>query len=170
MENPAPTDTTWQVSKVPPGSTLDRGMSGEKRTDDRSCKGGTLNSGGPESAPSEAARQPRDDCDQRQEDAVMTLRESDPPIVVRDGNTGHRAKERAGKQRKHRYLHGTRILPIKVSNSLLAMGIGSGTMCQRWFRVRAFLRSPVQEIRTPGTARGAPGNRCPYLNRRINTQ
>jgi hypothetical protein len=54
---------------------------------------------------------------------------------------------------------------IKVSNSLLAMGIGSGTLCQRWFRVRAFLRSPVREIRTPGSARGAPGNRCPYLNR-----
>jgi hypothetical protein len=48
------------------------------------------------------------------------------------------------KQRKHRYLHGTRILPITVSNSLLAMGTGSGTLCRRWFRVRAFLRSPLR--------------------------
>jgi hypothetical protein len=111
MENPAPKDATWQVSKVPPGSIKTVACVKRSGKMNRFCKVGTLNSGGPESAPAEAARQPRDDCDQRQEDAVMTLRESDPPIVVRDGNTGHKAKERAGKQRKHRYLHGTRILP-----------------------------------------------------------
>jgi len=29
---------------------------------------------------------------------------------------------------------------------------------------RVSLRSPVRENRTPGSARGAPGNRCPYLD------
>jgi hypothetical protein len=26
------------------------------------------------------------------------------------------------------------------------------------------LKSPVRANRTPGSVRGAPGNRCPYLN------
>jgi hypothetical protein len=78
------------------GVDQDRGMLGEKRNDDRSSKGGTLNSGGPEIEPEEAGRQPKADCDQPQEYAVWTPRESDPPIVVRDGNAGHMAKERAG--------------------------------------------------------------------------
>jgi hypothetical protein len=100
MENPVSEDASskgeWQVSMVPPGSSQDRGMCEEKRTDDRPAEGGTLNSGGPESEPEDAGRHPKADCDQPQEDAVWTLRESDPPIVVRDGNTGHMAKERAG--------------------------------------------------------------------------
>ena len=74
---------------------------------------------------------------QPKEDGIWTFRESDPPIVVRDGNAGHGAKERAWKQRKHRYHHGTRLLPNTVSSSLLAMGSGSGTLCRNWFRVRA---------------------------------
>ena len=57
---------------------------------------GTLNSGGPESAPVEAERFLKADCDQPQEGVIRILRESDPPIVVRDGNAGHKAKERAG--------------------------------------------------------------------------
>jgi hypothetical protein len=57
---------------------------------------GTLNSGGPECAPKVAARRPTDERDQPTEDAIRMLRESDPPIVVRDGNAGHKAKEWAG--------------------------------------------------------------------------
>ena len=144
MENPAPKDATWQVSKVPPGSIKTVACVKRSGKMNRFCKVGTLNSGGPESAPAEAARRPTANGDQPQGDVTWTFRESDPPIVVRDGNAGHKAKERAGKQSKHRYLHGTRILPAMVSNSLLAMGTGSGTLCQRWFRVRAFLRSPVR--------------------------
>ena len=66
--NPAPTDASRRVSKVPPGSFQDRGMCGEpersgdrlpagqpkadqKRTDDRPAEGGALNSGGPISLP-----------------------------------------------------------------------------------------------------------------------
>jgi len=59
--------------------------------------------------------------------------------------------------------HGVK-LPA-VGAFLLAMGIGSGTLCRHWFCVRAFLRSPLRKFRTPGSARGAPSNRCRYLNR-----
>ena len=57
---------------------------------------GTLNSGGPECVPDDAGRRLKADRDQPKEDAVWTHRESDPPIVVRDGNAGHKAKEWAG--------------------------------------------------------------------------
>ena len=113
MENPAPEDASSASVHGSTGVHQDRGMRGEKRMDDRSCKGGTLNSGGPESDPAEAGRQPTDDCDQRQEDAVTTFRESDPPIVVSDGNAGHRAKGRAGRHREQSTHLGTRILPAK---------------------------------------------------------
>jgi hypothetical protein len=32
-------------------------------------------------------------------------------------------------------------------------------------RERVDLKSPVRENCTPGSVRGAPGNRCPYLDR-----
>ena len=32
---------------------------------------------------------------------------------------------------------------------------------------RVSLRSPVRANRTPGSVRGAPGNRCPYLDSKI---
>ena len=101
MENPAPESAIlkgkWQAPMVPPGSTLDRGMWKEKRTDDRSSMGGTLNSGDPVPLPSGNRR---DVGSQRTGDADAGIRESDPPIVVRDGNTGHTAKGWAGRQRK----------------------------------------------------------------------
>ena len=99
----------------------------EKRIDDRPEEGGTLNSGGPESAPDDAGRHPKASRDQPQEDAVWTLRESDPPIVVRDGRTDHMAKGRAGRQSKHSTHHGRRLLPITVSSTLLAMAV------ENWF-------------------------------------
>jgi hypothetical protein len=57
---------------------------------------GTLNSGGPEHAPEDAARCLTDERDQPTEGAIRMLRESDPLIVVRDGKAGHKAKEWAG--------------------------------------------------------------------------
>src|SRR5690242_5057789 len=33
-------------------------------------------------------------------------------------------------------------------------------------RERVDLKSPVREYRPPGSVRGAPGNRCPYLDRK----
>jgi len=32
-------------------------------------------------------------------------------------------------------------------------------------RERVDLKSPVREYRSPGSVRGAPGNRCPYLDK-----
>ena len=34
-------------------------------------------------------------------------------------------------------------------------------------RERVVLKSPVRENRPPGSVRGAPGNRCPYLDTKI---
>ncbi len=100
MENPTPKDASskgeWQVSKVPSGSSQDRGMCKEKRKMNRFSIVGTLNSGGPECVSNDAERHLTDDRAQLTEDAVRTFRESDPPIVVRDGNAGHKAKEWAG--------------------------------------------------------------------------
>ena len=124
MENPAPKDAPWQVSKVPPGSIKTVACVKRSGKMNRFCKVGTLNSGGPESAPAEAARRPMAIGDQPQEDVTWTFRESDPPIVVRDGNAGHKAKEWAGKQRKHSPHYGIRILPNTVSRFLLAKGSG----------------------------------------------
>jgi hypothetical protein len=57
---------------------------------------GTLNSGGPETAPEGVERRPRAIGVRPMEDVNWSLPESDPPIVVRDGNAGHKAKEWAG--------------------------------------------------------------------------
>jgi len=110
MENPAPEDASLASVQGSTGVDQDRGMCGEKRNDDRSSKGGTLNSGGPECEPAAVERRPRADHVQRQEDVMWTFRESDPLIVVRDGKTGHRAKGRAGRQRKQSTHLRTRIL------------------------------------------------------------
>ena len=86
----------WQASQVPPGSTKTVACVKRSEKMDRSSKSGTLNSGGPECEPDDAGRRRKANCDQPTEDVIWTLRESDPPIVVRDGNTGHKAKEWAG--------------------------------------------------------------------------
>jgi hypothetical protein len=79
------------------GVDQDRGMCEEKRIKmNRFSIIGTLNSGGPECVSKDAERNLTDDRDQPTEDAIRTFRESDPPIVVRDGNAGHKAKEWAG--------------------------------------------------------------------------
>jgi len=113
MKNPASKDASMASVLDSTGVDQDRGMCEEKRNDDRSYKGGTLNSGGPGCVPEEAERQPRANGDQPQEDVIRTIRESDPPIVVRDGNTGHTAKERAGRQRKQRTHFQDTITPDK---------------------------------------------------------
>ena len=134
MENPASKGASKASAQGSTGVDQDRGMCEEKRNDDRSSMGGTLNSGGPVPLPSGNRR---DVGSRQQGDTDAGIRESDPPIVVRDGSTGHTAKGRAGRQRKHRYHHGTRLLPNTVSNSLLAMGSGSGTLSRNWFQVCA---------------------------------
>ncbi len=96
MKNPAPKDAILASVQGSTGVDQDCGMCEEKRNDDRFSIVGTLNSGGPESEPEGAARLLMADRNQPQEGAIRILRESDPPIVVRDGNAGHKAKEWAG--------------------------------------------------------------------------
>ena len=130
MENPVPEDASRRVSKVPSGSIQDRGTRVEKRADDRLEKGGTLNSGGPDSIHG-GIRSQVVHCDRRREDAAGSFRESDPLILVRDGRTDHtpslpsgkvgKAKGRAEGHSKQSTHHGTRILPLLVSSTLLVI-------------------------------------------------
>ena len=71
------------------------------------------------------------------------------------------------KQRKHRYHHGTRLLPNKVSNSLLAKGTGFWHFVSALVPCARFPEEPGAVIPHAGICEGAPGNRCPYLNRLI---
>ncbi len=147
MENPAPKDAIlkgkWQVSKVPPGSIKTVACVKRSVKMDRFYKVGTLNSGGPECEPAEVGRPPRAKCDQPQEDAIWTSRESDPPIVVRDGNAGHRAKEWAGKQRKHSTHQGNEYSLTRCHASCLQWELVLA-LCVSAGSVRAFLRSPLR--------------------------
>jgi RNA-directed DNA polymerase len=121
MENPASAGPYFgEEPQVPPGSALDRGMVVEKRTDDRPAEGGTLNSGGPcpNLAPArrEAVRQ------QVKRGPGGWLRESDPPIVVGDGRTDHKAKGRTERQSGQSTHAGERITPRQgVSSTLSAL-------------------------------------------------
>ena len=99
MENPEPKGTSWRVSKAPSGSSQDRGMCAEKREDDRPEEDGTLNSGGPVPHPMESVYLQGYPCDRRRGDTSGRSRESEPPIVVRDGKAVHKAKGMAGEQR-----------------------------------------------------------------------
>jgi len=138
-----------EAGGVPPGSTLDRGTHAEKRMDDRSERGGTLNSGGPASTPRE-----RIDDFQGNEGIVQGGRESDPPIVVGDGRADHTpaprlrrtgmAKGWAGRQRSQSTHLGTRILPV---NGVTLPGCNGSRVirfCRTTRLVRVFLRSPVR--------------------------
>ena len=59
-------------------------------------------------------------CHQLEEVAGGSGKESDPPIVVRDGRADHMAKGWAGRQREHSTHRGRRLLPIPVPRTLLA--------------------------------------------------
>ena len=154
MENPAPEDAPWRALKVPPGSSQDRGMRGEKRTNDCLEEGSALNSGGPVPFPPDNRR---DTGNQLTEDAGVGMRESDSPIVLGDGNAVHMGKGRAGKQRKHSTHHGTRILPTTVSSSLLALGTSSGTLCRTLVPCARFSEEPGAVIPHAGICEGGVG-------------
>jgi hypothetical protein len=96
MKNPASEVALRQAIRIPPGSHKTVACVKRSVKMNRFCKVGTLNSGGPECDPSAAVRWPEAIGDRPQEDANRIFLESDPPIVVRDGNAGHKAKERAG--------------------------------------------------------------------------
>ena len=58
---------------------------------------------------------------QLEEEADGSEKESDPPILVRDGRADHMAKGRAERQRKQSTPRGRGLLPSSVSRTLLAM-------------------------------------------------
>jgi RNA-directed DNA polymerase len=140
MENPAPKDAPRQVSEVPSGSSQDRGMCEEKRTDDRPAEGGALNSGGPTPVPPEKIYFQRINDFQPQEGIAKGARESDPPIVVRDGRTDHMAKGRAGMQRgQSTHARGTNTPGNGVSSTLSALGTKAEEVPEHRFRSLARL-------------------------------
>ena len=97
-------------------------MCAEKREDDRPEEGDASNSGGPRCAPSEAIYLLKACDDQRKEDGVGLLRESDPPIVVGDGRADHKAKGRAEGQGGQSTHARERITPAQsVSRTLSAL-------------------------------------------------
>ena len=128
-------DRHGEVGGVPSGSPLDRGTQAEKRTNDRPEEGGTLNSGGPASTPQEAIWLQRANDLQRNEGIVRGSRESDPPIVVRDGNADHMAKEWADGQRGQSTHARERNTPgSSVSRSLSALSEKARTARKHRFR------------------------------------
>ncbi len=122
MENPASEGASMASAEGSTGVEQDRGMREEKRTDDRPAEGGALNSGRPVPTPPEEIYLQRINDFQLHEGSAKGARDSDPPILVRDGNTDHTAKGRAGMQRgQSTHARGTNILDTGVSRTLSAL-------------------------------------------------
>ncbi len=98
-------------------------MCKEKRNDDRPEEGGTLNSGRRMAPDVEEIYLQRPNDFQPIEGVAKSHQESDLPIVVRDGNTDHTAKDQAGMQRgQSTHARGRNILNESVSRTLSALG------------------------------------------------
>jgi hypothetical protein len=128
---------TWQVPQVPPGSSQVVACVKRSEKMNRFPIVGTLNSGGPESEPDGAVRHQMAGRDQPQEGAIRTLRESDPPIVVRDGSAGHKAKEWAGSNASKALTAGHVELDELCQAPCLHLEAGPGTLCLDRHHVRA---------------------------------
>jgi RNA-directed DNA polymerase len=129
----------------PTGVVTGRGMCEEKRNDDRPAEGGTLNSGRPVPAPHEEIYLQRINDFQPTGGVAKGTRESDLPIVVRDGNTDHTAshryagastaKDQAGMQRgQSTHAGGRKTLDQGVSRTLSALGTKAGEAPEHRFR------------------------------------
>jgi hypothetical protein len=143
MENPASKGASKASVLGSTGVVTGRGMCEEKRKMNRFSIVGTLNSGGPENEPEDAGRHPMADCDQPQEDAIWTLRESDPPIVVRDGSAGYKAKEWAGSNASKALTAG-HVDPGKGVTLPACNGDGFRHSVRELVPFARFLRSPVR--------------------------
>ena len=109
------------------GVDQDRGMCEEKRKDDRPAEGGTLNSGRLTAPVVEEIYLQRPNDIQPIEGVAKSHQESDLPIIVRDGNTDHTAKEQAGMQRgQSTHARGRNTLDESVSRTLSALGTKAG--------------------------------------------
>lgn len=94
-----------------------------------------MNSGRPAPAPQEEIFLLRLNGFQPKEGAAKGARESDPPIVVGDGNPVHMAKGRAGMQRgQSTHARGTNTLDTGVSRTLSALGTKAGKDRKHRFR------------------------------------
>jgi RNA-directed DNA polymerase len=135
-------------------------MREEKRTDDRPAEGGALNSGRPATAPPEEIYLQRLNDFQPQEGSAKVARESDLPIVVRDGNTDHTAKDQAGMQRgQSTHARGRNTLDKSVSRTLSALGTKAGKEPGHRFRGLARLldRQMLGEAFRTLKRKAAPG-------------
>jgi len=98
-------------------------MSVEKRTNDCPEEDSTLNLGRPKGIPEEVIPLLLAGSDQFKKDRSSAIRESDLPVVVRDGRADHMAKGQAQRHRKNSTHCGERNPPITaVSRTLLALG------------------------------------------------
>jgi group II intron reverse transcriptase/maturase len=127
MENPASEGASKASAQGPTGVEKDRGMCGEKRNNDRPAEGGTLNSGRLAAPVVEEIYLQRPNDFQPTGGVAKSRQESDLPIVVRDGNTGHTAKGQAGMQRgQSTHARGRNTLDESVSRTLSALGTKAG--------------------------------------------
>ena len=123
MENPASKGASKASAQGSTGVDQDRGMCEEKRNDDRPEEGGTLNSGRLIAPSVEEIYLQRPNDFQPKEGVAKSHQESDLPIVVRDGNTDHTAKDQAGMQRgQSTHARGRNTLNESVSRTLSALG------------------------------------------------
>jgi hypothetical protein len=107
MENPAPKDASKASVQGSTGVVTGRGMCEEKRKDEPIFHSRHLELGRPGMCTCGSREATKGQCRSTPRRRRWIFRESDPPIVVRDGNTGHTAKEWAGWQRKQSTHHGT---------------------------------------------------------------
>ena len=144
----------------PTGVVTGRGMCEEKRKNDRPAEGGTLNSGRLAAPVVEEIYLQRPNDFQPIEGVAKGHQESDLPIVVRGGNTGHTAKGQAGMQRgQSTHARGRNTLDESVSRSLSALGTKAGKEPGHRFRGLARLldRQLLGEAFRRLKRRAAPG-------------
>jgi len=123
MENSAPKDASKASVQGSTGVVTGRGMCEEKRKDDRPEEGGTLNSGSRVAPGIGEIYLQRPNDFQPIEGIAKSHQDSDLPILVRDGNTDHKAKEQAGMQSgQSTHARGRNILKQSVSRTLSALG------------------------------------------------
>ena len=160
MKNPAPEDASKASVQGSTGVVTGRGMCEEKRNDDRPAEDGTLNSGRLVSPAVEEIYLQRPNDFQPTEGVAKSHQESDLPIVVRDGNTGHMAKDQAGMQRgQSTHAGGRNTLDESVSRTLSALGTKAGEEPGHRFRGLARLldRQMLGEAFRKLKRKAAPG-------------
>ena len=160
MKNPVPKDALLASVQGSTGVEQDRGMCEEKRKNDRSAEDGTLNSGRRMAPDVGEIYLQRPNDFQPIEGVAKSHQESDLPIVVRDGNTDHTAKDQAGMQRgQSTHARGTNILNESVSRTLSALGAKARKDPKHRFRSLARLldRQMLGEAFRRLRRRAAPG-------------